>query len=75
MSTPDTTTERLLTYREIHARTSIPIGTLHWLVGQKRIPHLRLGDRFVRFRWPDIERWLDSKVQPPLEPVANRGRR
>lgn len=66
--------EPMITYRELAARTGIPTGTLAWWVRERRIPHVRLGARHVRFRWPEIQAWLDARVMPPLEPIASRGR-
>lgn len=67
--------EKLLSYSEINERTGISKGTLAWWVRERKIPHVRLGPRHVKFRWSDVSSWLDSKTLPPLEPIANRGRR
>ena len=43
--------------------TGIGRPTLYSLVFAKRIPHVRLGRRFVRFCKADLEKWLtDRKV-------------
>ena len=52
---------KLLTYSDVAAKFAIKKGTLYALVCQKRIPHVRIGPRFVRFAEDDIERWLAEK--------------
>jgi len=37
--------------------------TLYVLVMQKRIPHIRLGKRFVRFSKLDLIKWMESLKQ------------
>ena len=51
----------VLTYAEASVFLNIDIGTLYSLVSQKRIPHSRLGPRFVRFRKSALEEWLNEK--------------
>lgn len=50
----------LLTYPEAAHLLAIPIGTLYSLVHQRRIPHVRLGKRFVRFDPDDLAAWIDA---------------
>ena len=40
----------------------LPVGSVYRMTGPKasyRIPHLRLRGRLLRFRKPDVDRWLD----------------
>ena len=39
----------LLSYSAAAAYLSLPVGTVYALVNQKRIPHIRLSGRLVRF--------------------------
>lgn len=45
----------LLTYDDLANRWQVPRSTLHWMVFQRRLPHLRLGPRTVRFDLQAIE--------------------
>jgi excisionase family DNA binding protein len=53
--------DKLLTYAEAAALLGVRIGTLYALVSQRRIPHLRLGRRLVRFSRVALTDWLESK--------------
>jgi excisionase family DNA binding protein len=57
---------KLLTYADVSARFAIKKATLYALVCQKRIPHVRIGRRFVRFVEDEIERWLAEKAVAAL---------
>jgi excisionase family DNA binding protein len=52
----------LLSYREVSADYGIKIGTLYALVHDRRIPHVRLGRRLVRFSRTELERWIESNT-------------
>ena len=51
----------LVGYPEASRLLGVPIGTLYAWVCQKRVPHIRLGPRAVRFNRAELERWLGSK--------------
>jgi excisionase family DNA binding protein len=51
----------LVSYREVAARLGVPIGTVYAMVAQRRIPHVRLGKRLVRFRPEDVEEYVKSR--------------
>lgn len=53
--------EEMLTYEQLSRRTGIKVNTLYGLVSQRRIPHVRIGRRLVRFDPVVIERWLRDK--------------
>ena len=59
--------DELLTYRQVMEITSIPLGTLYALVHDKRIPHVRLGRRLVRFRRQELALWLAAHDVPVTE--------
>lgn len=52
----------LLSYTQVATRYGLKVGTLYALVHQRRIPHVRLGRRFVRFREAEIEGWITQNV-------------
>ena len=54
------TQDRLITYRQAAERLGMPVGTLYSLVSTRRIPHVRLGRRLVRFRRRELEAWVDE---------------
>lgn len=54
--------DKLITYQELAEHLGLPIGTLYAWVSEKRIPHIRLGGRLVRFRWTEIDRWLRDRA-------------
>lgn len=56
---------RYLDYKGAAALMHRPVGTVQWLVHQKRIPHLRLGPRSVLFDEDDLREWLASMRVAP----------
>jgi excisionase family DNA binding protein len=48
----------LLTYAQAAKLLNMKLGTLYALVGQSRIPHVRLGRRLVRFSAAELQGWL-----------------
>ena len=55
----------LMTYDEARKLLKLKPGTLYALVSQKRIPHLRLGRRLVRFERGELEAWLRQRAVAP----------
>ena len=47
-----------LDYKQTAKLLGVSVGTLYALVFQKRIPHIRFGNRFVRFSRSEIEAWM-----------------
>ena len=52
--------DQKLNYKQVSEQYGIPLGTLYTLVFTKRIPHIRLGKRFVRFSKNEIEAWMKA---------------
>ncbi|MEW5884893.1 MAG: helix-turn-helix domain-containing protein [Armatimonadota bacterium] len=52
----------LKNYEWLAARTGIKVGTLRALVCRKKIPHVRITERTVRFDPAAIERWLEARI-------------
>lgn len=42
--------------------TGLKRGTLYSLVHERRIPHVRLSSRLVRFRRGHLKRWMDARA-------------
>lgn len=51
-------------YELAEQMTGIGRSSLYAMVHHRRIPHLRLGRRLVRFRRAELEAWLDSQAVP-----------
>ncbi|HEY3353786.1 MAG TPA: helix-turn-helix domain-containing protein [Polyangia bacterium] len=66
MQAPDD--PEVLNYPQTAAFCGFRLGTLYSLVSRKRIPHLRLGKRLVRFRRSELEKWLDEHRVEPTHP-------
>ena len=64
--------DELLTYAQVSAMTGLPVGTVYALVSQRRIPHIRLGTRLVRFRRSEIAAWLAAHTVPVQPTKASR---
>lgn len=60
-TTPPTPTEprHLLTLGEISKRLQVKPSWVYEKSRRGEIPHLKVG-RYLRFRWADIERWLEE---------------
>ena len=55
----------LLTYDQAAELLSVKRGTLYAWVHLKRVPHVRLSKRCVRFDRQELETWIaDQKVAP-----------
>jgi excisionase family DNA binding protein len=56
-------TERLLTANEVADRLAVPVSWVRSSTRSGAIPHVQLG-RYQRYRWPDVEAWLESCSKP-----------
>ncbi len=52
---------RLLTYAEAAKLLNVRKGTLYAWVHERRIPHLRLSQRLVRFDEAALQAWLAER--------------
>ncbi|MGO9664304.1 MAG: helix-turn-helix domain-containing protein [Polyangia bacterium] len=64
-------------YSEAAKMLGLPRGTLYWLVNQRRVPHVRLGRRLVRFSVRELQAWLKAHTVPAMgltgqEPVTSQ---
>jgi excisionase family DNA binding protein len=55
--------EQLLTAKEVADKLSVPESWVRSNTRSGAIPHFMLG-RYPRYRWPEVEAWLDSCKQP-----------
>ncbi|MFZ5480455.1 MAG: helix-turn-helix domain-containing protein [Myxococcota bacterium] len=51
----------LLTYDEASRLLGVPVNTLYAWVSQKRIPHVRLSGRMVRFDPEELALWIEAR--------------
>lgn len=51
-------TEPLLTADDAARLLSVPRSTLYELVRSRGLPHVRIGDRGLRFTRSDLESWI-----------------
>ncbi|TAK32604.1 MAG: DNA-binding protein [Myxococcaceae bacterium] len=61
----------LVTYPEAADLLGVQVSTLYSLVHAKRVPHVRIGPRFVRFSRQALRAWIGSHTVAPL---SARGR-
>jgi len=59
--------EPMLTYQQVSQWLGIKLGTLYSLVARERIPHVRLGNRLVRFRQEELRQWVESSLVIPAQ--------
>jgi len=61
------TRQRLVTIDEVADYLDIPVQTLYrWRVDAKGPPAVKLG-RHLRYRWSDVDAWVDAQEQPYSE--------
>jgi len=51
----------MMSYDDAAEYLRMKMGTLYCMVSRRRIPHVRLGPRLVRFRRADLEAWLEAR--------------
>lgn len=51
---------KLLSYQQASERLGVKVGTLYAWVSQERIPHIRLGNRCVRFDAHELAAWVED---------------
>ncbi len=54
-------TAEMMSYDDAAKYLRMQKGTLYCMVSRRRIPHVRLGPRLVRFRRADLEAWLEAR--------------
>ncbi len=57
------TVDRLLTVEELAGYLDVPVATVYaWRHHRQGPPGFRVG-RHLRFRWSDVERWINNQLQ------------
>jgi excisionase family DNA binding protein len=65
----------MMTYKELAKWWNVPLGTIYSWVARGCIPHVRLGDRSVRFESAVLEQWMARRrVQGRKSGVAKEAR-
>lgn len=65
----------LLSPDELADYLAIPVKTVYnWRTSGKGPRGVRIG-RHLRFRWSDVQEWLDDNADPAEEGVLTTGRR
>jgi len=53
---------QLLTVEDLAAYLEVPVATIYaWRHHRNGPPGFRVG-RHLRFRWSDVERWIDDQI-------------
>jgi excisionase family DNA binding protein len=54
--------DRLLTVQDLADYLDVPVATIYgWRYRRRGPPGFRIG-RHLRFRWSDIERWIEDRI-------------
>lgn len=62
----------IITYEQAARILGIKVNTLYSLVSLRKVPHLRLGPRLVRFSRTALSEWLAAHAVQPAEPAAGK---
>ncbi|MDQ3499625.1 MAG: helix-turn-helix domain-containing protein [Actinomycetota bacterium] len=55
--------DRLMTARDLAEYLEVPLATVYsWRRRREGPPGFRVG-RHLRYRWRDVERWVDSQLR------------
>lgn len=61
--------DRLLTVQELAEYLDVPVATLYqWRYRREGPPGFRVG-RHVRYRWRDVQEWIEDQLQASLSPA------
>lgn len=63
MTCPDDGSDEnaLLTYAQCAKRLNVKVSTLRRWVRDLNVPHMRVGHQFVRFHYPTVFKFLESR--------------
>jgi excisionase family DNA binding protein len=54
--------DRLLTVQDLADYLDVPVATIYgWRYRRQGPPGFRIG-RHLRFRWSDVERWIEDRI-------------
>jgi excisionase family DNA binding protein len=57
---------QLMSYHDVAERLGVTTAVVRKWVERKMIPHLRLGERTVRFREDEIDAWVAARAVAPV---------
>ncbi len=57
--------DQIVGYHGAHDVTGLKLGTLYAMVKERRIPHVRLGPRLVRFSVAKLRAWMEANSVAP----------
>ncbi|WP_353685423.1 helix-turn-helix domain-containing protein [Thermodesulfovibrio sp. 3462-1] len=63
--------EKLLTSQEVAEILGITMHRLYTWTAQGKIPVIKISRKMIRFRWSDIEQWLQEKTVLPQAQCRN----
>ncbi|MBE7483591.1 MAG: helix-turn-helix domain-containing protein [Polyangiaceae bacterium] len=61
-----------ITYEQAAQVLGLKVNTLYSMVATKRVPHVRLGPRLVRFSRKALAEWLCTHAVQPTEPATGK---
>ncbi len=61
-----------ITYEQAAQVLGLKVNTLYSMVATKRVPHVRLGPRLVRFSRKALAEWLATHAVQPAEPAPGK---
>lgn len=61
------TNQPLATVEEVAHYLGVPVSTLYQWRHKKTGPRASKVGRWLRFRWSDVEEWLDVQAEAPLD--------
>jgi excisionase family DNA binding protein len=54
--------DRLLTVQDLADYLDVPVATIYaWRYHRRGPPGFRIG-KHLRFRWSDVERWIEDRI-------------
>lgn len=64
---PLSVSQEFFSIRELSVYVGVRISTLYAMVGEKKIPHYKIG-RLVRFKRSEIDLWLEGNRRECIDP-------
>ena len=66
--------DRLIDVNELAAYLEVPVRTLYaWRYRREGPPGFRVG-RHLRYRWSDVQRWIQLRIEPTVPASASLAR-
>lgn len=69
---PSFETDRLVSAQDLAAYLGVPVATVYsWRYRREGPPAIRIG-RHLRYRWPEVQEWLDQRAQRTIRGEIQR---